>query len=138
MRPKGSQAELESRRFQAFFLYCQGKPLSEIAKSVGVGKRAVTNWIELGQKCGLAGLTSIPHTGNPKGWTEATLDQLRADLKRSPHVFGFCEEAWNGAIVAQHIETCFGIRYHKKYIQGFLRNHGLSEIILTPARALRD
>lgn len=130
MRPKGSKTELESRRFQAYFLYCQGKGLSEIAFSLNVKERTVKSWIDLGQKEGLSGLVSVPHRGNPKAWRVEDLNQLRIDLRQTPQEFGFSESRWNGALVAKHIENRFGIRYHKKYIQEFLRNHSLSEMIL--------
>lgn len=138
MRPKGSKTELESRRFQAFFLYCQGKPVSEIACTLTVKERSVKIWIEMGQKSGLAGLASIPHPGNPKAWTEHSLNQLRADLLLTPQDFGFREDRWNGALVAKHIENRFGIHYHKKYIQEFLRNHSLTETIWANGRAVRS
>ena len=134
MRPKGSKSELESRRFQAYFLYCQGKPVHEIASALGAAPRAVKLWVLAGKKKGLAGLTSVPHRGNPKAWTEESLNQLKSDLQFCPIHFGFPEERWNGALVAQHIEKRFGIRYHKKYIQEFLRTHSLSDLISVKAR----
>jgi transposase len=138
MRPKGSKTELESRRFQAYFLYCQGKPLSEIAYSFKVMERTVKKWINLGQKNGLSGLASVPHPGNPKPWTTQNLKQLKSDLLAGPQEFGFREGRWNGALVAKHIENRFGIRYHKKYIQEFLRNHSLSEMISLKARTVQN
>jgi transposase len=136
MRPKGSKTELESRRFQAYFLYCQGKPLCEIADSLNVNQRTVKSWVNLGQKNGLSAFTSVPHPGNPKPWKTQDLDQLRADLQQSPGEFGFSVDSWNGALVAKHIENRFGIRYHKKYIQEFLRNHSLSVMISSKTKSV--
>jgi transposase-like protein len=84
MRPQGSPAELERRRFRAIDLLQRDVPVHAVAERLGVDRRSVRRWKRAHRGHGRAGLRARPASGRPPKLTAAQRGRLARLVVRDP------------------------------------------------------
>jgi transposase len=110
MRPLGTSAQLAARRARAATLLHQGYTTIQVANVVGVTPRSVQRW----QRATLQRSTRRtparpPH--RPCRLTPRQLKRLEQILLRGAGAYGYAEDYWTLARIAQVIVRQFGIQY---------------------------
>jgi transposase len=119
LRPRGSAEELERRRFRAVQLIEQGERRNLVAKILGVSRGALSRWCKNAR---LGTLATKPHLGRPCRLSEQDCEQLKKLLAKGATAYGWPNNLWTTARVAQVMRTHFGVEYHLAHISRILRN----------------
>jgi transposase len=127
MRPHGTQAELEKRRWHAMELLAKGETtLSAVARWLGASKSSVSRWQQAYQKEGPDGLLSKRVPGRPTKLSEKQREKLAKKLLAGPSTYGYRTDLWTLERVAQVIRKEFGIEYHPNHVWRLLVGMGWS------------
>jgi transposase len=127
MRPKGTPQELANRRRLAVTRVREGYSPAEVARFLGVHVRSVYRWLADARDYGdRAGLNPKLHLGpKPRLDIEQELDVLIwLEYPASRH--GFPTDGWTAPRIAAMIERHFGVRYHPRYVNQWLRERGVT------------
>ncbi len=126
-RPKGSPLELERRRRLAVSrVLDDGVSASQVALEQRVTLRAVHLWVKAARHKGLESLTPIAASGRPPKLTKEQERQVLAWLTLSPTQFGYPNELWTGARVAQQVFKHFKVKFNSNYMLQWLTERGMS------------
>jgi len=87
---------------------------------------SVRRWWAVFRRQGIAGLAAQPVPGRPRKLTRTQEKVVLRWLADTPTAHGFPTELWTGARVAALIERELGIDFHPRYLQRWLRAHGLT------------
>jgi transposase len=136
MRPVGSKQELEVRRRAAVLLRKQGLTVRTIAERVGCVPSSVVRWTQAVERHGERGLDAKPQSGGQSRLTAAERRRLAAILVRGPRAWGYSNDLWTLARVAEVIERRFNVRYHVSHVHRLLGQLGFSA--QKPARLARE
>jgi transposase len=118
MRPRGSAAELESRRRLAVARLERGENILEVAQSLGVTAASLLRW--QARAALPEGLAARPHQGPRRRLSDSHLAELIALLPAAgPH--GWPGPAWTVRRVAGLIFRRFGVVYHPEHVRKLLR-----------------
>jgi transposase len=120
MRTPGSAAELERRRVLAVTRVLEGHGQQEVAEFLGVSKGSVSGWVKAQRDHGWQALAAKPHPGRPRTLSPAEERDVLAWFSRSPTEFGFANELWTAARVAQLIRRTFQKTLHPRYVSAWL------------------
>jgi len=132
MRPQGSPAELERRRFRAIDLLQRGLPPHVVAERLGVDRRSVRRWKQAYRERGRDGVQARPAPGRPPKLTVSQRRTLVRWILRGPEAFGFRTALWTCQRIAELIRDRFGATYHPDHVGRLLHTCGL-----TPQRPQR-
>jgi transposase len=124
MRPKGSAAELETRRRLAGRLLLEGRKIGEVAQIVAAGESSVRRWRQAVQKGGLEALKAKPHPGPRPRLNEKQKQRLVNVLLAGPCKAGYRTDLWTCPRVAEMIAKTFGVKYHPAHVWKILRSLG--------------
>jgi transposase len=110
-----------------------GYSVAEVARFLGVAERSIYRWLARVRDHGeRVGLKPKPHFGpKPRLNIEQDIDILTY-LETRPTCHGFATDVWTAPRVAEIIERRFGIKYHPRYVNQWLRERGV-----TPQRPTR-
>ncbi|KXA97722.1 hypothetical protein AKJ39_00105 [candidate division MSBL1 archaeon SCGC-AAA259J03] len=111
-------------RIMALIMEVEGYERREIARLLGTSRTSVWRWIKRFDESGIEGLWDEERPGRPSKLSELEKESLREDLKSSPKDFGYESEVWSTKMVLDHLREEYGIEYHPRYIQRFLRSLG--------------
>jgi len=136
MRPYGSPAQLEQRRFQAASLFEHGFTPVDIAKKLNVERRSVRRWKSAYLKKGVKGITAKPVPGRPSRMSNRNKARLERELLRGAIFAGYATELWTCPRIADFIKKKFRIHYHPRYLPRLLRSLGWS--IQKPERRAKE
>jgi transposase len=126
MRPHGSAIELERRRKRAVQAVQEGSKPAEVARVLGVSRRAVNSWVATAREKGEEALAAKPQTG-PKPRLNGNQErQVLGWLKRSPTEFGFETELWSAPRIARLIQERLGVEFHPRYINEWLTKRDIT------------
>jgi transposase len=114
----------EMRRFRALALKDEGCTHEEIAEALGATKAAVSKWMKAVREGGEDALKARPRTGALPKLAPEELESLLELLAQGATEYGFLEEIWTCARVAQVIFWEFGVRYHKGHVARLLKDLG--------------
>jgi transposase len=117
---RGSAAELERRRRLAVTRVAEGWARAKVAAFLGVDPRTVRDWVARHRADAAHGLDAKPHPGRPPKLTKEQEGTALSWFSRSPTEFGFPNELWTAARVAQLIQKAFGVRFHPRYVSAWL------------------
>jgi transposase len=109
-------AALEQRRLRAAGLLKRGVRPAEVARRLGVHRQSVGRWREQLERDGRAGLRKAGRAGRPPKLSAEQLLQLEEELVRGPRAWGYATELWTTQRVAEVIQRCFGVRYHRDHV----------------------
>ena len=124
MRPKGSAAELETRRRLAWKLLSEGRKIGEVAKIVGVSRGSVGRWKRAVKNGGLKALKAKPHPGRKPHLNRKQKRQLLKILVAGPLKAGYRTDLWTCPRVAEVIAKRFHVKYHPAHVWKILRGFG--------------
>jgi len=113
------------RRTQAILDANRGKPMAEIAESLGVSRQSVYNWIEAYRrsqdpKALLEGL----HTGRPSRWDDESKAVLRCLLERRPDECGYYAVNWTAPLLKEQLECTTDQPFSQDMVREELRRLG--------------
>ena len=126
MRPRGSPAELESRRRRAVRLLQAGNTLSTVARMVGAAVSAVWQWRETFRRRGDKGLAARPAPGRPRKLTSRQRQRLPKLLAVGAQAYGYRNDLWTTRRIAAVIERKLGVEYHPAHVSRILADLGWS------------
>jgi transposase len=127
MRPTGTAQELENRRRLAVRRVREGYSPDDVARFLAIHIRSLYRWLARARDQGeRVGLNHKPHLG----------PQRRLDIEQDLEVlswllypatsYGFPTPLWTAARVARKIEERFGVHYHPRYVNAWLRERGVT------------
>jgi transposase len=124
MRPLGSPAELERRRWRAIHLLKSGLSISGVARRLGCSHSSVILWRDAVRRKGESALKAKPVPGRPAKLSRAQLKKLPALLLRGALAWGYGTELWTTERVAKVIEREFGVHFHRAHVGRLLADLG--------------
>lgn len=111
-------------RILAIIMIERGMKKEDIADLLSITDVTLWRWTNRYNKNGVEGLVDKDRSGrNSKLSTEEKKD-LKKTLCKNPKEVGYDKEAWSTKLVLYHIKKEYGVEYHTRYIQDFLRNLG--------------
>lgn len=113
-----------------------GYTADEVADFLGVEVRSVYRWLASFRQAGDAGLQAVPTPGRPRKLTLRQTDRVLNWLQRDPQEFGFPTPRWTAPRLALMMGRHLGVQFHPRYLNAWLREHGVSPQI--PARVARE
>jgi transposase len=127
MRPPGTSEELARRRRLAVERVHQGYLPTDVARFLGVAPRSVFRWLAAARDYGeRVGLNPRPHLGpKPRLHLDQELTVL-CWLSARPTSYGFPNERWTAPRLAYLIDQRFGVHYHPRYLNQWLRERGIT------------
>jgi len=128
---------LQERRIQAGRLLMDGMRQAQVARTVGVTRKAVNLWNKQLIEAGLRGLERRPR-GRPAGLSEQQRAELLRLLQKGALAQGFATEFWTVRRVRQLIEERFSRRYSESQVHRILVGLGFSSQAPTPMELNRD
>lgn len=132
----GTAPVAEQVRILALLRCSQGWTQEEVADFSGVHPRTVRRWKNRLRREGEAGLSNRPRCGRPPKLSAAQAEQVLGWIESSPRDFGFITERWTAPRLAAVIEDRLGVRLNHRYLNDWLRRHGVSPQI--PERRPRE
>ena len=127
----------EERRLAAARLFRAGRlDQSEIARTLGVSRAAVSQWRRAWRRGGDARLRMRPVGHRSARLSRAQWRVLGRILDRGAVASGFETEQWTLKRIAHVIKREFGVSYHYRYLERPLKAHGFS--VQRPASQARE
>jgi transposase len=127
----------EQVRMLALLRLAEGWSRQEVGQFIGVHSRTLQRWQSRVHREGEMGLSDRPRSGRPPKLSAAQAEQVLGWVEdRSPRDFGFITERWTAPRLAAMIDERFGVQLHKRYLNDWLRRHGITPQI--PQRRPRE
>ena len=126
----------EQVRILALLRLSEGWMQEEVAGFLGVHPRTVRRWQHRLRREGEAGLCNRPRSGRPPKLSAAQSEQVLCWIEKSPREFGFVTERWTAPRLANVIEETFSVQLNGRYLNDWLRRHGVTPQI--PQRRPRE
>jgi len=126
MRPRGSVAVLEARRYRALRLLDEGRSLHEVGRLLGCAAISVMRWRNARDQGGVVALRVRFSPGRPPKLSARQRQRLVKLLLEGAMAQGYRTEIWTTARVAEVIRTRFGVRYHRDHVGRVLHALGFS------------
>lgn len=126
MRPHGSPAELETRRWRAINLLEGGLSIAAVASRLGCSHSSVILWRDTLRRRGPSGLKAKAIPGRPTKLRSAQIERLPALLLRGALGWGYSTDLWTTGRIAQVIEREFRVRFHRAHVGRLLADLGWS------------
>jgi len=139
MRTQGSPESLARTRCLAVARLLEGWQPQEVADFLGVHISSVCRWREQFQEQGWAGLEPAPVPGRPPKLTQAQAGRLLAWVQdKSPQELGLSPGPWTAPRVAALAHKRLGVQFHPRYLNDWLRRHGITPQLPEPIARERD
>lgn len=126
----------EGRRLRAWELFQAGWKIGEIAAALGVTHGAVSQWRLRAETGGREALHARKPPGKPTQLTAAQLARLPELLARGAEDWGFVDERWTRARVAEVIRREFAVHHHPAHVSRLLAR--IDWTLQRPARHARE
>jgi transposase len=126
MRPHGSPAELEKRRWRAIDLLKSGLSITAVARHVRSSHSSVILWRDTLRRRGRSGLKAKPIPGRPTKLGSKQIRKLPALLLRGALTWGYSTDLWTTSRIAAVIEREFRVRFHRAHVGRLLADLGWS------------
>lgn len=126
IRQEISRSE-ESRydhRLHGLLLVAKGMSARQAALLIDESERTVQRWVNRFEESGFAGLQEGERPGRPRKIEESDWQLLGQNLRLSPREFGLSENIWDGKLLAEHLQTRFGIDMGIRQCQRIFRQMG--------------
>jgi transposase len=134
---RGRDHRLQQRRMQAGRLLMDGMRQAQVARAVGVTRKAVNFWSKQLTVAGLRGLEGRPR-GRPAGLSPQQRSELLRRLMEGARLQGFGTELWTVRRVRQLIEARFSRRYSESQVHRILVGLGFSSQAPTATELSQD
>ena len=121
MRPIGTAQQLATRRERVLRLLQRGHAPAELAEAIGVTLRSIQRWRREAHHPRAKRLQSRRPACRPSRLTTQQIERLRKTLLKSARAYGYAEEYWTLARIADLIWELFGVRYTPSGVWHVLR-----------------
>jgi len=111
-------------RLHGVLLVSRGLSCSRVADYLGQDPVTVQRWVRRFNQRGFAGLQEGERSGRPRLLDDRQWSRLEADLRRSPHEWGYGSNLWDGKVLSHHLKQCYGIRLGVRQCQRLFRQMG--------------
>ena len=128
---------MESNRLVAVRLYHEKVRVEVIARSFGVTRKAVYEWVRKERTEGIKSLWRRKAPGAMPALTEEQFATLMSLLRTRATTLGYNSDLWSGPRVRHLIKHQFGVEYHPKHMPRFLKRLGL-HLVFPERRALEQ
>jgi transposase len=120
-----SREEMEYRRLLAARELANGATQSKVARKFGVSRTTTSRWNRALSDQGVDGLRKRRATGRPSRLTAEQKSEIIALHAEGATAFGFPDDRWTTARVADAIEKRFGVRYDQDHVGRLMHALGL-------------
>jgi len=128
-----------ARRMLALALVFEGASRAEAARSAGMDRQTLRDWVHRYNAEGLAGLSDRPHAGGPSRLLTAEQEAEVAELVRAgpdPAEHGVVR--WRRVDLAAVIEARFGVVLAERTVGTLLRRLGFVRLSVRPRHPAHD
>ena len=109
-------------RLHGVLLVASGKTCSEVADLFGQSRRTIQYWVNNFEEKGFAGLHDEQRSGRPRMLTDAMIDKIDKNIRRSPRDIGYNQNLWDGKLLSHHIKKKFGLNIGVRQCQRLFHN----------------
>lgn len=117
---------LEQMRRLAMLRLEEGYSQAEVAEFLDVSPRTIRRWWRAWQSEGEASLPPGPRSGRPAKLTARQTERVLGWLDRHATEFQFLTERWTAVRLAGLIERHCGVVMNPRYLNDWLRAHGVT------------
>lgn len=111
-------------RLHCVLLVAENRSCYEVAQWFGENPRTIQRWVHAFNNHGMEALRPHHSGGRHAKLADAQMQRLVLDLQEPPRLFGYTERKWGGKLLAQHMESSYGIKLSVRQCQRIIR--GLS------------
>lgn len=113
------------RRALAILEWDRGRPISQIARMLGVNRRSVYRWIEsYSEASDPTALEDDARPGRPRQWSEECSVWLQAFLRTSPVDLGYFAVNWTVSLLQECLELSTRLRFSDDTVRRALKTQG--------------
>jgi len=122
-----NRENMEVRRLEAAKELLNGASQSQVARRYGVSRTTASRWHHSIIIKGVEGLRKRRATGRPSRLKPDQVDAIRKMFTAGAQAYGFHNDRWTTAKLAEAIERQFGIRYDQDHVGRLMHKFGLRE-----------
>lgn len=115
-----------AKRIQGLLLVSAGMAERQAARTVGVGRRTLQEWIFKYRRGGLAALKKGPYPGRSTKLTKAQFEELGRIIEQGPESVGLDSGVWTAPLAVDLVNRLFGVKYHPDHMRKILKRLGVS------------
>ena len=128
-----------SRRMLALAVVLEGDSRTEAARSAGMDRQTLRDWVHRYNESGLAGLTNLPNTGAPPRKLTAAQEATVADwVRQGPTPDRHKIVRWRLIDLRDEIARAFGVRMHERTVGKLLARFHFSRVSARPRHPEQD
>jgi len=129
----------QARRALALALVLEGKSRMEAARSAGMDRQTLRDWVHRYNEAGLEGLRNRPNLGAPPRKLAAGQEQLVADwVRQGPDVERHRVVRWRLIDLRDEIAATFGVALHERSVGKLLKRLNFSHVSARPYHPEQD
>jgi transposase len=121
-----------SRRMLALALVLDGANRTTAARSCGMDRQTLRDWVHRYNEEGLAGLAGRKHTGRPPKLTAAQKEQFLAWVEAGPAASGRKIVRWRCKDLGEELAARFGVVLHERTVGKLLNALGYRRLSARP------
>ena len=114
------------KRIHALLYIADDKPVTDIARLLGLGQQTVRDYIRSFLLGGIASLDYKRPPGRSPKLTRTQRQELAELIEAGPQAAGYETGCWTALIIQDLILHRFGVEYHPHYVCALLHNMGFS------------
>jgi transposase len=134
-REKSARA---SRRMLALALVLDGANRTTAARSCGMDRQTLRDWVHRYNEEGLAALAGRKHTGRPPKLSAAQKEQFLAWVEAGPAAAGHKIVRWRCKDLGRELATRFGVVVHERTVGKLLSALGYRRLSVRPRHPKAD
>lgn len=128
-----------SRRMLALALVLEGHSRTEAARSAGMDRQTLRDWVHRYNERGLAGLTNLPNTGAPpRKLTKAQEVTVAAWVRQGPTPERHKVVRWRLIDLRDEIARAFGVQMHERTVGKLMVRLRFSRVSARPRHPEQD
>jgi transposase len=129
----------QARRILALALVLEGKSRAEAARSTGMDRQTLRDWVHRYNESGLVGLKNRPNLGAPPRRLAAEQEQQVAEwVRQGPDLERHKVMRWRLIDLRDEIVTKFGVQLHERSVGKLLARLKFSHISARPRHPEQD
>ena len=126
------------RRILALALVLEGADRASAAKSCGMDRQTLRDWVHRYNSGGVAGLADNRHSGRPAKLTAAQKEAFRQLVEAGPERAADKVVRWRCVDLKRQIEMRFGVVVHERTVGKFLNALGYRRLSVRPQHPKSD
>lgn len=127
-----------SRRMLALALVLEGRSRMEAARSCGMDRQTLRDWVHRYNADGLAGLVDRPLPGRPPRLDAEQMNELAVIVETGPDPKADGVVRWRRADLCDALERRFGVRVAERTMGSILRRLGFVRLTARPQHPQSD